>query len=151
MKGSHDVWFNHHLGVLWQVSLFDLYFRRLMKKDSSRPRGSTPCACLDRGARYPQTQTVRKVGFDNIHGPGADVEVIRCTGCGRLWLHYFVEYELGTRLMEVGWAMGLVDDAIAATILPEDAANYLYGLDWYVYGGSRFRQDSQRGSGRILW
>jgi hypothetical protein len=108
-----------------------------------------PCACLDRGPIYPNRAVTRSVGIDDTNGRFADVEVIRCTACRRLWLRYHVEYEGFSRSGR--WATGIIDEAKAASITPKEAANYLDSLDWYVYGGSWFGHGGKRGSGPMRW
>jgi hypothetical protein len=107
------------------------------------------CPCLDHGPKYPSIECVRDVGVDKTKARFADVEVVRCTVCGRLWLSYHVEYEFYSRSGR--WAEGLIDEATAAAITPEEAAEYLHGLDWYVYGGSWFGHGGKRGSGPMGW
>lgn len=77
-------------------------------------------------------ETVRYIGVDETNGRYADVTVFRCAACGRLWLHYHVEYE---HIPASGrWARGLIDDASAVAIKPEETADYLDDLEWYIYG-----------------
>jgi hypothetical protein len=52
------------------------------------------CGCLDPHAgSYTDFESVRDVGVDKTNGRYGEVRVDRCRSCGRLWLHYFVEYE----------------------------------------------------------
>lgn len=105
------------------------------------------CTCLNDGPY--RRETVRYLGMDKTEGRYADVTVFRCSACGRLWLHYHVEYE---HMRASGrWAMGLIDEAKVATIKPEEAADYLGGLEWYIYGGSWHGHSGKRGSTRLYW
>ena len=106
------------------------------------------CACLERGPISPHRE-VSSLGTDETEGRFADVELSRCTHCGRLWLSYQVEYESFSRSGR--WAMGLIDAATAARMTPEQAAEYLHGLDWYIYGGSLFGHGGKRGCGPMRW
>ena len=69
--------------------------------------------------------------------------------CQRLWLRYFVEYEAFSRSGR--WARGLISEAEAEVIAPEDAPAHLERLPSYLYGGSYF--DGQAGvrSGWMRW
>ena len=104
------------------------------------------CRCLNVG---PERFEERIVGVDKTAGRFADVTLRRCGECGRLWLRYFVEYEAFTASGR--WAEGLISDEEAERIIPEQAAGFLDGLDWYIFGGSYFGHGPKRGSGRIPW
>lgn len=75
------------------------------------------CPCHDTGPRFPNVTAVREVGTDKTNGRFADVEVVRCDQCCRLWVNYLVEYEGFTG--EGRWGMALIDEARALAITPE--------------------------------
>lgn len=88
------------------------------------------------------------MGCDETAGRFAEVTLNRCRTCGRLWLRYLVEYEHYSRSGR--WARGLIDEAAAAAITPQTAADHIDGLDWYLYGGSYFDTSGRR-TGPMPW
>jgi hypothetical protein len=112
------------------------------------PATLTGCACEQAGASYRQFES-RDLGCDETEGRFAEVTLDRCRTCGRLWLHYLVEYEAFSRSGR--WARGLISDESARTIRPEAAVPYLNGLDWYLYGGSYFDGIAGRRCGPMRW
>ena len=106
------------------------------------------CVCDNPAARYTCFES-SFVGCDETKGRFADVTLKRCTTCGRLWLHYSVEYQAFSRSGR--WARGLITEADAARITPVTAAAYIDGLDEYIYGGCYFETAGQRSSGPMHW
>jgi hypothetical protein len=106
------------------------------------------CGCLDPQAGYTEFECIRDVGVDQTHGRCGDVRVDRCRSCGRLWLHYHVEYEA---FSESGrWYRGIVTPQVAETVTPEHAVEVLEALDFHLYGGSYFRGAGRsKGSVRV--
>lgn len=104
------------------------------------------CRCLTVG---PERSEERFIGVDKTAGRFANVTLRRCRECGRLWLRYFVEYEAFTASGR--WAEGLIGEKEAERVVPEQAAGFLDGLDWYIFGGSFFGDRRKRGSGHITW
>lgn len=106
------------------------------------------CYCADGRARAKQFEA-REVGCDETGGRFADVTLNRCLLCDRLWIRYLVEYEA---ISQSGrWARGLIDADAARSITPQTALPHLYGLDWYLYGGSYFGGQPARRSGPMYW
>jgi hypothetical protein len=91
----------------------------------------------------------RDVGVDETDGRFADVTVLRCTQCRRLWLRYHVEYEAFTAGGR--WCEAVIDEATATTITPEAAPAYLAAVPWHFFGGSYFGHAGKRGRGKIHW
>lgn len=106
------------------------------------------CACADGAMRADQFET-KEVGCDDTEGRYADVTLNRCLVCGRLWVRYFVEYEAFS--LSARWARGLIDAEAAKVITPQTTLPHLYGLEWYLYGGSYFSGKSARWSGPMYW
>lgn len=104
------------------------------------------CLCLTAGPRAPHYEE-RYLGTDKTNGRYADVELHRCRLCRRLWLRYQVEYEAFSRSGR--WAEGIIDDATAATVTPEQAPRVLAKLPWHIYGGSWFGHAGRKGVGPI--
>ena len=107
------------------------------------------CACLELGPKYPDVSDERDVGCDLTEGRFADVTLLRCARCGRLWLRYAVEYEAFTASGR--WAEAPIDDASAANIRPETAAKFLETVDWHIRGGSYWGHTAKRNGGPIHW
>jgi hypothetical protein len=107
---------------------------------------SVDCPCLQSAQGYLNYLDIRSVGVDPTQHRYGEVTVKQCKHCGRLWLHYFVEYEA---FSESGrWFMGLITPEQAEAMTPEKAIDYLDTLDWHLQGGSYFRTASRRSTGK---
>lgn len=104
------------------------------------------CNCVTRQGASRAVEE-RYVGADRTNGRFADVTVTRCAACRRLWLRYQVEYEHTSRSGR--WAEGIVDEATATRITPENAAKVLSSLPWHIYGGSWFGHAGKKREGPI--
>ena len=82
-------------------------------------------------------------------GRYADVELLRCTRCHRLWLRYFVDDEAFSRSDR--WAEALIDDATAERITPEAAAAFIDRAPWPIIGGSYYDGTVRRSKGPFHW
>ena len=107
------------------------------------------CGCLELGPRHPDIIRERDVGRDETDGRFADVDVIRCARCRRLWLRYLVEYEAFSRSGR--WVEALIDEGAAATMTPEAAPEFIHAAEWHVFGGSYHGHARKRGKGRRHW
>jgi hypothetical protein len=94
------------------------------------------CGCLDPQTTGTAFDDFRNVGVDLTNGRYGDVRVERCRVCGRLWLHYHVEYEAFSGSGR--WYRGIVTSDVAQTVTPERAVEVLEALDFNLYGGSYF-------------
>jgi hypothetical protein len=110
---------------------------------------SADCQCLERGPRHPDVSTERDLGHDETEGRYAEVDLIRCTRCARIWLRYSLEYEHVSRSGR--WAEAPIDAVAAATIRAETASAFIDAAEWYVFGGSYYGHAGKRGSGRLRW
>src|SRR5712671_7179080 len=81
------------------------------------------CPCL---AGEPHDSENTFIGVDRDFG---EVSVARCKGCGRFWLHYFIEYEYLTAAGR--WFRGVITPKIAASVTHANATKVLEQLDWY--------------------
>jgi len=108
---------------------------------------SDPCGCLDPQADYTAFECIRDVGVDKTNGRFGEVRVDRCRSCGRLWLHYFVEYEAFSQSGR--WYRGVVTSDVAQRITPERAVEVLEALDSHLHGGSYF-PSAGRSRGKVL-
>lgn len=106
----------------------------------------TECNCLMSGPKG--AELVRAVGTDETNGRYADVSIRRCPACGQLWLRYFVEYEGFSSSSR--WAEGMIDEDRAATMKPEEAADFLGQLLWCITGGSAWG-GPKRDTGPFRW
>jgi hypothetical protein len=107
------------------------------------------CACLHEGPRYPEIVGEQYVGRDETEGRFADVRLLRCARCQRMWLRYQVEYEAFTGSGR--WAETPIGEDAAAAMTPEAAAGFLDAAEWYIYGGSNYGHAGRRSRGPLHW
>src|SRR4029077_9893072 len=88
------------------------------------------CACLVDGPQNPDVINERYIGCDKTSGRFADVTLLRCARCQRLWLRYAVEYEAFSRSGR--WAAAPIDQTAAETMTPEVAAPFLDRRSHYI-------------------
>jgi hypothetical protein len=84
----------------------------------------------------------RCVGSDDHYG---DVTVLRCTRCGRCWLHYLMEYEYLTAATR--WLEGEISPEVAASLKPNDAVRLFNSMEWFHCSGDAFGGKLRRVSG----
>ena len=114
--------------------------------DDEEPTFRDNCACLATGPRYPDFECT-EIGADPTNGRFADVEVHRCSRCGRLWLNYLIEQEAFSRSGR--WYSGVVTTDELEDLMPAEAPKLLETLPWYLMGGSFFDGKISRGSGPL--
>lgn len=112
----------------------------------SSPSGPA-CECLN-GCSSSLCAVVKYLGTDLRNGRFGDVELQQCQRCGRLWLHYHVEYEAYSKSGR--WCHGLIDAETAEQVTAENAVATLARLEWYFFGGSYFEAVNLRGSGPLF-
>ena len=105
------------------------------------PADPSQCICLNLPLPFDHYEKIRFIGRDETLGRFGEVTLKQCRHCQRYWLHYFVEYEAYRKSGR--YFMGLITAADAETMRPEMAVDYLGSLDWHLYGGSYF--DNQSG------
>jgi hypothetical protein len=94
--------------------------------------------------RYKQ---IKFVGIDETNGRFAEVNIRQCKACGRLWLHYLVEFEA---IPASGrYFMGLITRESADSLPAGGAIEYLNQLDWHLYGGSYFNGQKGRSTNQV--
>lgn len=109
---------------------------------------SDECGCLNPSAgSYTDFECVRDVGLDPTNNRYGEVRVDRCRSCGRLWLHYHVEYPAFSQSGR--WYRGIVTPDVAAAVTPQGAVAILEALEFRLHGGSYFRE-AGRSTGRML-
>jgi hypothetical protein len=107
------------------------------------------CTCLSEGPRRPDVIDERYIGRDDTGGRFADVSLLRCSRCRRLWLRYAVEYEAYSRSGR--WAAAPIDQTAAVTMTPEVAAPFLDRAELCIVGGSYYGHPGRRGRGPFHW
>jgi hypothetical protein len=107
------------------------------------------CNCLAEGPRQPDVADERYIGCDKASGRFADVTLLRCSRCRRLWLRYAVEYEAFTRSGR--WVAAPIDRTAAETMTPEVAAPFLDQAELCIVGGSYYGHAGRRGRGPFHW
>lgn len=106
------------------------------------PGDSSQCICLKLPLPFDHYREVKNVGEDKTNGRFGTVTIRECLHCKRLWLHYFVEYEVYSRSGR--YYMGLIIPDMVEKITAETAVDYLNNLDWTLYGGSFFDNKTGR-------
>ena len=144
-------------GTLW-------YYRALV--EAFRAHGATPlleelervvgeverlaaedCTCFEPDSfRDDFERTV--LGFDQTRGRLGEVSLDRCRRCGRLWLHYFVEYPAVRDSSR--WYRAPITPEMAQAVAPERAVALLESLPWRLQGGAYYGRRSQRTSGPLV-
>ena len=107
------------------------------------------CECLATGPGFPEIAETRSIGTDPTSGRFACVALNRCNLCSRLWLHYEVEYEAFSGSGR--WATCPISEDAAATMTPEQAADFIVAQPWHIYGGSYWGHAGVRGEGALPW
>lgn len=87
-----------------------------------------------------------ELGTDPTNGRYAEVSILQCRLCQRIWIHYLVEYEHFSHSGR--WYRGIVAKKDLSGITPENALEYLENLEWYLYGGSFFKTAGTFGQGK---
>jgi hypothetical protein len=100
------------------------------------------CPCLDRGPRHPDAIVERDLGADPTDGRYADVSLIRCARCRRLWLREQLEYEAFSRSGR--WSEAPIDEATAVTMTAEAAHSFVQAAPWRIVGGSFYGHAGKR-------
>jgi GTP pyrophosphokinase len=88
------------------------------------------------------------LGLDRARGRLGEVSLDRCRRCGRIWLHYFVDYPDVPDSSR--WYRGLMTSDVARGITPERAVAMLESLPWRLQGGAFHGRRGQRTSGPML-
>lgn len=104
------------------------------------------CACEKQDLIESEYRT-SNVGIDFTGGRNAEVSIIQCKLCQRIWLKYFVEKESLTKSGK--WYKGIIAKKEIAGMKPENAVEYLENLEWYIYGGADLGSEEKFGQGKI--
>ena len=103
---------------------------------------SAECACLEYGPRAPDIIEKRDIGVDDTEGRFADVTLLRCARCRRLWLRHFYEVKGFSRSGR--WAEALIDEERALAMMPQRALGFIEAAPWRVVGGSYYGHTGRR-------
>lgn len=87
------------------------------------------------------------VGTDLTDGRNAEVSVIQCRLCQRIWIKYAVEFSNSPE--SARWYKGIIAKKEVAGMKLEDVVEHLENLEWYVCGGSFFGNKEVFGLGKI--
>ncbi|MCX8523324.1 hypothetical protein OF897_05255 [Chryseobacterium formosus] len=87
------------------------------------------------------------VGTDFTDGRNAEVSIIQCRLCQRIWLKYFIKSENSPELSR--WFKGIIAKKEVAEMKPENAVEYLENLPWYIGGGNFFGNREVFGEGKL--
>ncbi|HKV95213.1 MAG TPA: hypothetical protein VJW20_21895 [Candidatus Angelobacter sp.] len=90
------------------------------------------CLCLDAETHFCGFEK-KSVGVDDWYG---EVALWTCRQCGRIWLHYFIEYEYLTASGRM--FTGVNPSRTAARVKAKNATDTFESMDWYFRGGSAF-------------
>nr|WP_314491581.1 hypothetical protein [uncultured Chryseobacterium sp.] len=105
------------------------------------------CGC-EKATQSPSDYRTSIIGTDSTHNRNADVSIVQCKLCQRIWILYTLESEDSPQSGR--WFKGIVSKKYLSTITPENAIEYLENLDWYIYGGSYFESTEAFGQGKLL-
>lgn len=87
-----------------------------------------------------------KIGTDLTDSRNAEVDVLQCKLCQRIW----IIYSLGAdSLPSAKCFKGIVAKKDLSAITPENALQHLENLEWYIYGGADFGNEEKFGQGKI--
>lgn len=99
------------------------------------------CPCLDPKARFDLFESAA-LGSDDRYGESS---LWTCKTCGRVWLHYRLEFEGFTGSGR--WYRGEL--AAGESVEPAKAAERFAAMPEYLAGGSHFKGGPRRRSGPI--
>lgn len=102
------------------------------------------CECIAAPAPYDQLLSVKELGMDMHY---AEISLLTCAKCNRLWLRYHYEIEAFTASGR--WYLGAITPEQATLLTADNAKSTLEGLSWYYFGGSYFDGRIGRTSGTI--
>jgi hypothetical protein len=100
------------------------------------------CPCLACGPKPPDRSHVRDIGVDPCGGRYADVDLIRCERCGRLWLRY--QWEIESETASGCWYETVISETEAPKMTAEAASEFILRAPWRIRGGSFFGHDGER-------
>lgn len=98
------------------------------------------CACEKHDLIVSEYRT-SIVGTDFTDGKNAEVSIIQCRLCQRIWLKYTLESDR--------WFKGIIAKKEVAEMKPENAVEYLENLPWYICGGNFFGNKEVFGEGKL--
>ncbi|MBW8522497.1 hypothetical protein K0U91_13390 [Chryseobacterium chendengshani] len=104
------------------------------------------CGCEKPGQSSSDYRT-SKIGTDKTNERDAEVSVLQCRLCQRIWIIYLVNSKLP---QSEKWFRGIVAKKDLSSIIPENAVQHLENLEWYLYGGSYFESEGTFGEGKII-
>ena len=143
---------NKLLIYIWIMKICELsgefdkdFFRERLAlcADSERPPADpSQCICLNLPLPFDHYRDVKSLGEDKTNGRFGIVSIRECLHCKRLWVYYFVEYEVYSRSGR--YYLGLITPDMVEKITAETAVDYLNNLDWTLYGGSFFNNKTGR-------
>ena len=89
------------------------------------------------------------LGLDRTSQDGlAEVSLDRCRRCGRLWLHYFVDFPDVPESSR--WYRAPVTPEMAQDVAPHSAAALLERLPWRLQGGAYHGRRGERATGPMV-
>ncbi|KQR94499.1 hypothetical protein ASG01_01045 [Chryseobacterium sp. Leaf180] len=104
------------------------------------------CAC-EQHDLFPSEYRTSVVGKDTTDGRNAEVSIIQCKLCQRIWLKY--EFLSENNFEQNRWFKGIIAKKEVADLKPEDAVEYLESLTWYICGGNYFDNEAVFSEGKL--
>ncbi len=119
-------------------------------KTTEHGQAAGECECQHEGLWHYSKFEEKPLGRDSgSFTDFADVSLLKCKACGRLWLHVLVEQE---HLTAAGrWARAIISEDDAKTMSPDRARQHLDAAPWYIFGGSYFGHAGKRGTKGVSW
>lgn len=104
------------------------------------------CACEKHDLIESEYRT-SSLGTDLTDGRNAEVSVIQCRLCQRIWIKYAVEFPNPPE--SARWYKGIIAKKEVAGMKPENAVEHLENLEWYICGGNFFGNKEVFGLGKL--
>lgn len=117
-------------------------FDEAMESEEFLPSDQNPCACLT--SKDSNLIVIQELGMDSNF---AEVSILECEECKRLWLRYFYEIEAFSNSGR--WYLGNISSEDRETLMATNAKASLEKLGWYFCGGSYYDGKVSRSAGPI--
>jgi len=105
------------------------------------------CRCMNPPFYYLDFESISLGEDETDKVNSTEVTIETCRSCGSKSLRYFFEHPLfahsGT------WYRGLITDEIARSARADNAIALIESLEWYFRGGSFYKSDGEKCSGKI--
>lgn len=105
------------------------------------------CRCMNPPFYYLDFESISLGEDETDKVNSTEVTIETCKSCGSKWLRYFFEHPLFAH--SATWYRGLITDEIARSVRADNAIALIESLEWYFRGGSFYKSDGEKCSGKI--